>query len=440
MREIGVVRWRLGDTREEVEAAKPYLGQARLQLGILKNLMAMGGQQQGARAVTLPDGTVIRSQSVMGQDIVSIAAPTAAVAVAVARAQRGVAPLVLIANLNTSGPFKNGHEAVWDHDLDRMLVYSGFDGGTTQLAAHCNSVADSYILAVREEYIVHSIDPPSATYTVDSVTYSVASGQALDGLQLPTITFTPATSTDELTSLPEGPDSWSSVASLGAWYSYGAFGEAQADRSDTVGGLSFAGLSFAGPMLDANNNTISSTIFPNLLGGAADFFADVIGDAWGIYYSQTVRYWYREASDPPVARIRADVSIPGVYPPNDWMNHSDAVHYADGKYDIGKSNTLWQWTPIEGWTQLPNISYAAWQEYLVAYGGSVCAAPPTNPLVAALQYGAPIGNTTYVKTPGGRRYAFGGTDGVYSGVRYIPGTNDRPPALNALVEYYFAPL
>ena len=86
MREYGVVRWNLGATKEEVEASKPYLGQARVQLGIMKNLMALGNQQQGTRAVTLPDGTVIRSQSVMGQDTVQIT-PTVAV---VARAQAKV--------------------------------------------------------------------------------------------------------------------------------------------------------------------------------------------------------------------------------------------------------------------------------------------------------------------------------------------------------------
>lgn len=69
MREFGPVRFILG---EDPEAAKPYIGIARMQLGITKNLMNLGGLRQGSRIVTLADGTVIRSQSVFGQDTVTI--------------------------------------------------------------------------------------------------------------------------------------------------------------------------------------------------------------------------------------------------------------------------------------------------------------------------------------------------------------------------------
>ena len=57
MRDTGPVAKQLtGDT----EAAAPYMGIARTQLGILKNQMAFAGQTTGARQIALPDGTTIR--------------------------------------------------------------------------------------------------------------------------------------------------------------------------------------------------------------------------------------------------------------------------------------------------------------------------------------------------------------------------------------------
>jgi len=72
MREIGPVRLLLGNSREEVEAAKPYIGIARTQLGLAKNLMKLGGLSSYAMARRLEDGTVIIVQSVMGQDTIRI--------------------------------------------------------------------------------------------------------------------------------------------------------------------------------------------------------------------------------------------------------------------------------------------------------------------------------------------------------------------------------
>ena len=75
MREIGVIRKQFSGN---VESAKTYVGEARVQLGILKNLMERGGLQQLTRKTVLPDGTVIICSSVQGQDTISITVGVAA--------------------------------------------------------------------------------------------------------------------------------------------------------------------------------------------------------------------------------------------------------------------------------------------------------------------------------------------------------------------------
>ena len=73
MREEGPIRKDLsGDT----DAAAPYIGAARTLLGQIKNQMRLGGLQQLARSVVLPDGTTIRAESRMGQDTVRIVGPS----------------------------------------------------------------------------------------------------------------------------------------------------------------------------------------------------------------------------------------------------------------------------------------------------------------------------------------------------------------------------
>ena len=69
-REFGVARKRLSG-----EAAAPYLGIARTQLGILKNLMSFQELKQLSRTVELSDGTRIFVQSIFGQDTIRIDAP-----------------------------------------------------------------------------------------------------------------------------------------------------------------------------------------------------------------------------------------------------------------------------------------------------------------------------------------------------------------------------
>ena len=140
MREYGVVRWNLGATKEEVEASKPYLGQARVQLGIMKNLMALGNQQQGTRAVTLPDGTVIRSQSVMGQDTVQIT-PTVAAVAAVARQQQEPPARMKQGGYAVVGAVWADAEqsytvpAIWYSATRRITVVEGFSVDSAFLAA-----------------------------------------------------------------------------------------------------------------------------------------------------------------------------------------------------------------------------------------------------------------------------------------------------------------
>lgn len=71
MREFREIRRGLGDN---ADAAAPYLGVARTQLGILKSRMAHGGLAQLTRTVQLEDGTSITVSSRMGQDSVRITA------------------------------------------------------------------------------------------------------------------------------------------------------------------------------------------------------------------------------------------------------------------------------------------------------------------------------------------------------------------------------
>jgi uncharacterized membrane protein len=80
MRDFGPIRKSgVGDTGDPkaAEAAAPYIGQARVLLGQLKNQMRMGGLLQLSRTVSLPDGTRISVSSRFGQDAVQIVpAPT----------------------------------------------------------------------------------------------------------------------------------------------------------------------------------------------------------------------------------------------------------------------------------------------------------------------------------------------------------------------------
>lgn len=69
MRETGPIRKRFDG---DIEAAKDYTGLGRTVLGDLKQRMTAGGLQQLSRQITLSDGTIIRAQSVYGQDTVSV--------------------------------------------------------------------------------------------------------------------------------------------------------------------------------------------------------------------------------------------------------------------------------------------------------------------------------------------------------------------------------
>lgn len=73
MRETGPTR---KDLTGDSETAAAQLSAARTQLGILKNQMRMGNLTVGARTITLPDGTVIRVTSTLGQDRVAIDTPS----------------------------------------------------------------------------------------------------------------------------------------------------------------------------------------------------------------------------------------------------------------------------------------------------------------------------------------------------------------------------
>lgn len=72
MREFGEIRLQFAGDKK---AAQGYIGVARTQLGILKNLMSFSQLKQLSRTVTLDDGTQIKVSSVFGQDAVTINVP-----------------------------------------------------------------------------------------------------------------------------------------------------------------------------------------------------------------------------------------------------------------------------------------------------------------------------------------------------------------------------
>jgi hypothetical protein len=138
MRESGVVRFLLGNSPAEVEASRPYMTLARTQLGITKNLMKLGGLPSYTRTVELEDGTVIRCQSVMGQDAIAIvpamrvpARPRQETPATPVRRKRRKVEEISTTEYGwfqlPDGPPKNGHQAVWDDTNKRMLMWGGYD-------------------------------------------------------------------------------------------------------------------------------------------------------------------------------------------------------------------------------------------------------------------------------------------------------------------------
>lgn len=86
MRETGVVRFQTSGNKAVVET---YIGEARKQLGILKDRMAAFGMQDLAHQRTYADGTIVTVRSCYGQDTIQIDAP-----VRVERAEPAPVPLV----------------------------------------------------------------------------------------------------------------------------------------------------------------------------------------------------------------------------------------------------------------------------------------------------------------------------------------------------------
>lgn len=86
MRETGVVRFRFSGDKATVDS---YIGEARTQLGIMKDRMAAFGMSQLVHSRTLPDGTRITVGSLEGQDVIQIDAPPRAPAQALPSAAQG---------------------------------------------------------------------------------------------------------------------------------------------------------------------------------------------------------------------------------------------------------------------------------------------------------------------------------------------------------------
>jgi hypothetical protein len=79
MREyLSGIHFFFGESPEERAASMQYVGVARTQLGILKNLMQLGASVAHTRVVVLPDGATIRCSSIAGNDIVRITPPVTA--------------------------------------------------------------------------------------------------------------------------------------------------------------------------------------------------------------------------------------------------------------------------------------------------------------------------------------------------------------------------
>lgn len=100
MRETGPAR---KSSDGDPAASSAQMGAARTQLGILKNLMALGGLPSGARTVRFEDGTEIRVTSINGQDSISIVTATAGIEPPPEQAIPELAPIDVAEVQSTTG-------------------------------------------------------------------------------------------------------------------------------------------------------------------------------------------------------------------------------------------------------------------------------------------------------------------------------------------------
>lgn len=459
MREFGPVRFLLGQSPAEIEAAKPYMGIARTQLGITKNLMNLGGLQQLGRAVTLQDGTVIRCQSVMGQDFIAITPPTRVPAPApLLRPETPLETKPRKKRLHpiygpyawtrlADGPAKYGHHAVWDHWNERLLVWSGFDRISLPTVPAQAGYAATYSLhpggqRVSQEFDYSGVGYPSlgwssADYTAQGIVYSAY-------LSYPD---TGTGRTDAIAADGNGT----------GWGEFGIvfFGTPYVDYYGNVFNSSslyqYRKTGGGGELLAVYTSYVPDTPIwitygrGALTGGEARFFT-----SFPVTYSTITGmassdggYWYNSGGttigwteDYTTAKFYFDEGA------NAWMDHADAylrtanvINYPGSHYypahpstefDLLMSSALWQFTEAGGWTQLADISFNAWNA-IVAYIEANPIAPDNFPwgadrsLVNAwglVDSGAPDGDSIVGVT--------------YTGYDIDNGTDDWD-----YVEYYF---
>lgn len=120
MREYHEIRLDLGADGTG-DAAAPYISAARVQLGVLKNRMALGGLQQGSLSKILPDGTQIMVSSSFGRDVVRI---VAAAAVAAALAAASVQPAEAAPKPDMLGPITLGPSFIVTGSLQDAATYT----------------------------------------------------------------------------------------------------------------------------------------------------------------------------------------------------------------------------------------------------------------------------------------------------------------------------
>lgn len=170
MRETGVVRFQYSGDKATVDA---YVGEARTQLGKLKQRMKVFGMQQLLHSRTYADGVVVTVASVYGQDTIQIDAPVRRAAQVVPGVQTTpleeaaevpVYSIVVGADENwivdIAGAPAGGNGA-WQFDrntLDQPVAYAGGANRTTARGGrYATLTALSFVPDGNSEHVVSSV-------------------------------------------------------------------------------------------------------------------------------------------------------------------------------------------------------------------------------------------------------------------------------------------
>jgi hypothetical protein len=415
MRETGPVRIVIPQSPDEAAEAQRYIGIARTQLGITKNMMRLGGLQSLTRRVVLADGALVLTGSVMGQDFVRIV-PSSANSAANRKRTQPLRQRRQIPRYGeyawtrlADGPAKHGHQAIWDIINNRLLVWGGYDRELPVLPAFERIDGTShYDYTGQGIYVSDVITTPNSTAPAPGVFgpgSTFPAGVVFDGPYAYTLT-----SANVILALADkfGAEVFTSYAQWGSVSYTTPFGNTYftegyyASRAVGDGTYEWAFVYHHEAVLFADtpirrsedggqaryaytvNEADSGGPYPNTAGfwfsgnGGGDFY-DATGDEIATFYENAGELAPFYLTSPPAAD-------------SDWADNADAYMkpgttlgsyvspYFSGTYgqlawrvgrnanlfDLLMSTELWQYTRAGGWTQLDNISWNAWQAMVAA--------------------------------------------------------------------------